>query len=923
MEEQNLIQSNTRSEGNGHNHIHVEKDDRVQRDKAIQWARFFGAGDPYSDIQWEKRTAKIVRGNGEVVFEQKDVEVPAFWSQTATDIVASKYFKGQQGTPQREWSARQIIDRVVETISGWGWNDGYFKGLEDYENFKLDLKWLLINQYTAFNSPVWFNVGIQEKPQCSACFILAVDDNMDSILRWVHDEGWIFKGGSGAGVNISTLRSSKEPLSKGGFSSGPISFMKAADGMANAIKSGGTTRRAAKMVVLNVDHPDIKDFIYCKKIIEDMTKILQAAGIQDSIEANLFDPYALLPYQNANNSVRVTDEFMHAIEDDADWQLKSVTTGETLETVKAREVMEWITDATWHSADPGIQYDTIINDWHTCPNSGRINSSNPCSEFMHIDNSACNLASINLLKYLKADGTFNVELYKNTVDTMILAQDILIDNSHYPTDEITKNSGDFRQLGLGYSNLGALLMAMGLAYDSEEGRAASGSITSLMTGQTYLMSAKIASVKGPFAGYMKNKEPMLRVIEKHGDAAAILASDIQNRSLSQDHELVIGAKDVWQNAITTGRAVGFRNSQTTVIAPTGTISFLMDCATTGIEPELALVKYKKLVGGGTIKLVNGQVSAALRNLGYNEDQIEKINEYILEHDTIEGASDLRDEHLPVFDCSFKAAQGERSIGYMGHLKMMSVAQPFVSGAISKTVNLPQDITKEEIKDVYIEGWKMGLKSVALYRDGSKTIQPLSTKKDDKRIEKVNGYTRIKLPDERASITHKFSVAGHEGYLTVGLYEDGRPGETFIVIAKEGSTVSGLFNTIATLFSMCLQSGVPLKTLVRKFRGLKFEPAGVTSNKQIPMAKSFVDYMVTYIGHKFLSDEDKKELGLINGSGEINGKFNVEIIKEEESKVVSASAATMDAPICECGAIMVKAGACFTCPNCFATTGVCN
>jgi ribonucleoside-diphosphate reductase alpha chain len=466
-------------------------------------------------------------------------------------------------------------------------------------------------------------------------------------------------------------------------------------------------------------------------------------------------------------------------------------------------------------------------------------------------------------------------------------------------------------------------MAMGLAYDSEEGRAVSGSITSLMTGQAYLMSAKIASVKGSFAGYMKNKEPMLRVIEKHGDAAAILASDIQNRSLSQDHELVIGAKDVWQNAITTGRAVGFRNSQTTVIAPTGTISFLMDCATTGIEPELALVKYKKLVGGGTFKLVNGQVSAALRNLGYNEDQIEKINEYILEHDTIEGASDLRDEHLPVFDCSFKATQGKRSIGYMGHLKMMSVAQPFVSGAISKTVNLPQDITKEEIKDVYIEGWKMGLKSVALYRDGSKTIQPLSTKKDDKRIEKVNGYTRIKLPDERASITHKFSVAGHEGYLTVGLYEDGRPGETFIVIAKEGSTVSGLFNTIATLFSMCLQSGVPLKTLVRKFRGLKFEPAGVTSNKQIPMAKSFVDYMVTYIGHKFLSDEDKKELGLINGNGEINGKFNVEIIKEEESKVVSASATTMDAPICACGAIMVKAGACFTCPNCFATTGVCS
>ncbi len=923
MEEPKIIQKdNIRPDGNGRNVMHVEKNDRVQRDKAIKWPRYFGSDDPYSDIQWEKRTAKIVRGNGEVVFEQKEVEVPAFWSQTATDIVASKYFKGQQGTPQREWSARQIVDRVSDTISGWGWNDGYFKGLEDYDNFKLDLKWLLINQYMAFNSPVWFNVGIQEKPQCSACFILSVDDTMESIFRWVHDEGWIFKGGSGAGVNISSLRSSKEPLSKGGTSSGPVSFMKAADGMANAIKSGGTTRRAAKMVVLNVDHPDIKDFIYCKKVIEDMTKVLQAAGIHDSIEANLFDPYALLPYQNANNSVRVTDEFMQAVEEDGDWGLKARKTGETVETVKAREVMEWMTDATWHSADPGIQYDTTINDWNTCPNSGRINSSNPCSEYMHLDNSACNLASINLLKFLKADGAFNIELFKNTINTIVLAQDIIIDNSHYPIEEITENAGNFRQLGLGYSNLGALLMAMGLPYDSDEGRTVAGLVTSLMTGQAYLISSEIAEVKGTFAGYAKNKEPMLSVIQKHTKAADDFAENVQEKELSKDQELVIGAKDVWHRVFSIGRSTGFRNSQMTVLAPTGTISFLMDCATTGVEPELALVKYKKLVGGGTIRLINGQVPIALRNLGYNEDQIEIISEYILKNDTIEGAPDLREEHLPVFDCSFKASKGTRTIGYMGHLKMMAAVQPFISGAISKTVNLPQDITKEEINDVFMEGWKLGLKAVALYRDGSKTIQPLSTKKDDKRVEKVNGYTRIKLPDERESITHKFSVAGHEGYLTTGLYENGKPGETFIVIAKEGSTVSGLFDTIATLFSMCLQSGVPLKTLVRKFRGVRFEPAGVTSNKHIPMAKSFIDYVVTYLGHKFLSEEDKKELGLINGNGEINGKFKVEEIRDKENMVIASAIAT-DAPMCACGALMIKSGACFTCPNCFATTGVCN
>jgi ribonucleoside-diphosphate reductase alpha chain len=924
MEEQTIIKNQKDEGSNGNGHKKVPHLNLSQKHKALKWERKFGSDDPYSNIQWEKRTAKIVRGNGDVVFEQRDVEVPAFWSQTATDIVSSKYFKGQLNSPQRENSARQIVDRVADTISGWGWSDGYFQSLEDYENFKLDMKWLLINQYMAFNSPVWFNVGIQETPQCSACFILSVEDTMGSILKWVNNEGWIFKGGSGAGINLSTLRSSKEPLSKGGFSSGPVSFMKAADGVANATKSGGTTRRAAKMVILNADHPDIKDFIYSKKIIEDMTKVLQAAGIEDSIEANIFDPYALLPYQNANNSVRVEDNFMKAIEEDAEWQLKSVTTSKTIETLKAREVMDWIADATWHSADPGIQFDTTINKWHTCPNSGRINASNPCSEYMHLDNSACNLASINLLKYLKADGNFSVELFKNTVDTIILAQEIIVGNSYYPTEEITQNANDFRQLGLGYANLGALLMAMGLPYDSEEGRAVAGSVSSLMSGEAYLMSARIAQIKGPFAGYMENREAMLRVIQKHARAADKQVERIQKEKLSNDQELMMEAKDVWRNTLAIGQASGYRNSQATVLAPTGTISFLMDCATTGIEPDLALVKYKKLVGGGTIRLINHQVPAALRNLGYNEDQIEVIGEYILDKDTIEGAPELKPEHLSVFDCSFKAAKGTRSIGYMGHLKMMSMAQPFISGAISKTVNLPEEITKEEIRDTYIEAWKMGLKSVALYRDGSKTIQPMSTK-DEKRIERVNGYTRAKLPDERASITHKFSIAGHEGYLTVGLYEDGRPGETFIVIAKEGSTVSGLFDTIATLFSMCLQSGVPLKTLVHKFKGMRFEPAGVTSSELIPMAKSFIDYIVTYIGHKFLSEEDKRDLGLINGNGEINGhnkSFKVEEVKDE-IKVVTASVSTMDAPICGCGAIMIKAGACYTCPNCFATTGVCN
>lgn len=914
------------------------------------WPRLFGQTNPYDDIEWELRTAKIVKGDGTIVFEQNNIETPAFWTQTATDIVASKYFRGRLNSPEREHSVRQMVDRVADLIARWGLKDGYFASSQDAENFSVDLKWILVSQYAAFNSPVWFNFGVQEKPQGSACFILAVEDNMQSILDWYRDEGWIFKYGSGAGTNLSKLRSSKEPLSKGGFSSGPVSFMKGADGVANSIRSGGTTRRAAKMVVLNIDHPDIRNFIYCKKIIEDMTKALAQSGIKDSIEADIFDPYTLLPYQNANNSVRVTDDFMKAVENDSLWDLKSVTTGESIERMRANEAMDWIADAAWHSADPGVQYDTTINNWHTLTNTGRINASNPCSEYMSIDNSACNLASLNLLKFTKKeDGKFDVELFRKAVDTMILAMDIIVDNSSYPTEKITKNAKDYRQLGLGYANLGSLLMVQGLPYDSERGRAMAGQITSLLCGEAYRMSALIADIKGPFNGYNLNKEPMLGVIEKHLDESEKLYRKSIKLGVVDD-DLLNYSRIVWNDALTLGRKYGIRNSQATVLAPTGTIAFLMDCDTTGIEPELALVKYKKLVGGGVLKLVNSQVPASLQKLGYSEEQIEEISDYLLEKETIEGAPDLLDEDLPVFDCSFKAAKGKRSINYMGHVLMMAAAQPFISGAISKTVNLPSNATREDIKDVFIQGWKLGLKAIAVYRDGCKSIQPLNTSKDTKNdlIEKVNGYTRVKLPDERPSVTHKFSVGGYESYLTVGFYPDTKkPGETFITTAKEGSTVSGLFDTIATLVSMCLQSGVPLKVLVKKFKDMRFEPAGFTNNPEIPTAKSIMDYVFRYIGMKYLSSEDKEELfGLApsNSSSEVDIQSEATLasaqLAQPELAMVNAdplrapspkpletydqSYNEASAPACvQCGSLMIRAGSCYSCPNCFATTGVCN
>lgn len=881
--------------------------------KGLSWPRLFGEGNPCDSIKWEKRTAKIAKANGEVVFEQKDIEVPEFWSQTATDIVASKYFRGRLETPQRETSARQMVDRVAKTITGWGFKDGYFATEYDAENFKQDLEFLLINQKAAFNSPVWFNIGVHEKPQCSACFILSLEDNMGSIFEWYREEGWIFKFGSGAGINVSTLRSSKESLSLGGKSSGPVSFMKGADGVANSIRSGGTTRRAAKMVVLNAGHPDIEDFIICKMMAENMVKALETAGFKNSLEGGVFDPYTMIPYQNANNSVRVTDEFMHRVEMDEIWELKSVTTGEVIETIKARELMDMIADVAWHCADPGMQFDTVINNWHTCPKSGRINASNPCSEYMHLDDSACNLASLNLIKFLNDDGTFDIANFKKAVDTMILAQEIIVGNSSYPTEKITANALAFRELGLGYANLGSLLMSGGLPYDSDSGRAMAAAITSIMTGEAYYMSARIASVIGPFSGYDLNRGSMLEVIKKHK-----LMAETLNYDFGPVSHLMEESKRVWQMALALGQKFGFRNSQATVLAPTGTIAFLMDCDTTGIEPELALVKYKKLVGGGTLKLVNNQVSAALAKLGYNEAQINQIKNYILEKETIEGAPHLKDEHLHIFDCSFKAQSGSRSIHYMGHIKMMSAVQPFISGAISKTVNLPNNATVEDIRDAFIQSWKLGLKAVAVYRDGCKSIQPLTTSagQDEKSKKNISGYTRKKLPDERNAITHKFSVGGHEGYLTVGLYPDGTPGETFIVIAKEGSTVSGLIDVIATCISVALQSGVPLKVLVKKFKDMRFEPAGITGNPEIRFAASIPDYIFRWLGKRFLSKEDQEEI-----FGTPNDHENVSI--DNQTKVISQGRINIDAPTCYCGTIMRRAGSCYACPSCANTTGPCN
>ncbi len=892
---------------------------------------------PYDEITWELRSATISNEKGEVVFEQKDTETPSFWSQLATNVVVSKYFRGTLGTPEREKSVKQLINRVANTISDWGIKDGYFATKEDAESFRAELTYLLVNQYVAFNSPVWFNVGIEKKPQCSACFILSVDDTMESILEWYRNEGMIFKYGSGAGLNVSHIRGSRERLAGGGTASGPVSFMRAADASAGVIKSGGKTRRAAKMVVLNADHPDVKPFILCKWKEEEKAHKLIESGYDPSIDG---EAYGSVFFQNANNSVRATDDFMKGALVDEAWDLKAVTTGEVIEQVKAKDLLRLIAEATWHCGDPGMQFDTTINDWHTCPNTGRINASNPCSEYMHLDNSACNLASINLLKFLDEEGNFLVEQFKHAVRVLIVAQDIIVDNSSYPTAKIDKNAKDYRELGLGYANLGALLMSLGIAYDSAEGQAWAGAITALMCGHAYEVSGQIAKELGAYAGFAHNRGPQIRVLRKH----RAYVDKINTRLVPQP--LLKAATRAWDESIKLGEQYGVRNSQVTVIAPTGTIAFLMDCDTTGIEPDIALIKYKRLVGGGMLKIVNQTVPKALKRLGYSALEVEEILKHLNDKETVEGAPHLRDEHLSVFDCAFRARNGVRSIHYMGHIRMMSAVQPFISGAISKTVNLPEEATVEEIMHAYTEAWRFGIKAVAIYRDGSKKVQPLSTGKDSKPAPGAKGPQpgvpyRKRLPDERQAITHKFSVGGHEGYFTVGLFEDGQPGEIFITMSKEGSTLSGLMDCFATMVSLALQYGVPIKVLVNKFNHVRFEPSGVTNYKEIRFAKSIVDYIFRWIAIKFLPSEQAQEFKVTETPGSkpapvipvpaapapaiatgapgkpANGHAGSAMEQEEQRTFVAQA----DAPAChECGSLMVRNGNCYKCGNCGSTSG---
>jgi ribonucleoside-diphosphate reductase alpha chain len=851
----------------------VEEDGRFtgQGVKGITWQRRWTTRGvhPYDEITWELRSAEIKNESGKTVFEQKDVEVPDFWSQLATNVVVSKYFRGHVGAASRERSVKQLIDRVVNSIAAWAETQHYFAADDDLAAFKAELTHLLVHQKMSFNSPVWFNVGVEERPQCSACFINSVTDDMSSIMDLAKTEAMLFKYGSGSGVNLSTLRGANEKLSKGGVASGPVSFMRGLDAFAGAIKSGGTTRRAAKMVILNADHPDVLDFIDSKANEEKKAWALIEEGYDPSFTG---EAYGSVFFQNANHSVRVTDDFMRAVEADREWSTHEVTSGKPAATYKARDVFKRMADAAWICGDPGIQYDTTINDWHTSLATDRIYGSNPCSEYMFLNDTACNLASLNLMKFVKDDGEFDVEAYSYAARLTITAQEILVDNAGYPTPQIELNSHLFRPLGLGYANLGALLMSRGLAYDSDEGRATAAALTAIMSGQAYAQSAQIARDHGgAFKEYEKNEQPFLRVIKKHRDAAYAIPA-------GAPRDLIDAARSSWDAALELGTQFGYRNAQVTVLAPTGTIAFMMDCDTTGVEPDIALIKYKKLVGEGFLKIVNKTVPSALRKLGYTPQQVEDIVHYIDERETIEGAPGLKPEHLPVFDCAFKPVNGERSIHYMGHVRMMGAIQPFISGAISKTVNMPEAATAEDIGDVYTEGWKLGLKAIAIYRDGSKRSQPLSTgkKKEEAKVQvsaaaapiqvelagEPKPYRR-RLPDERRAITHKFQVAGHEGYITVGLYPDGQPGEIFLKMAKEGSTVSGLMDTMATMTSISLQYGVPLRDLVNKFAHVRFEPAGFTGNSEIPIAKSIVDYVFRWLGSRFLSKDERDALGIIS------------------------------------------------------------
>jgi ribonucleoside-diphosphate reductase alpha chain len=854
--------------------------ERTPSTPGLEFSRYFTlpAVDPFDEVEWEIRSAVIGNEKGKVVFEQRDVEIPKFWSQQATNIVVSKYFRGQLGAPERERSVKQLIGRVVDTITGWARAQHYFANEDALMAFSHELKHLLVYQKAAFNSPVWFNCGFEKAPQCSACFINSVQDTMDSILTLARTEGMLFKFGSGTGSNLSAIRSSKELLAGGGTASGPVSFMKGYDAFAGVIKSGGKTRRAAKMVILNAEHPDIMEFINCKVDEEKKAWALIDAGYDGSFTGIA---YGSVFFQNSNNSVRVTDDFMRAVLDDADWQTKAITDARVMDTYKARDLMHGIAEGTWVCGDPGMQFDTTVNDWHTCPETARINASNPCSEYMFLDDSACNLSSINLMKFVKDDGELDVAAFKAACRTMITAQEIIVPNSSYPTKAIEKNSHDYRPLGLGYANLGALLMSRGLPYDSDEGRAYAAAITAVMTGEAYAQSARVARDHGgPFAGYEKNREPMMRVMRKHRDAVG----EINGKHVPAD--LFAGAKQAWDEAVELGEDFGYRNAQATVLAPTGTIGFMMDCDTTGVEPDIALVKYKKLVGGGLMKIVNQTVPMALEKLGYTKPEIEAIVHYIDENEMIEGAPFLKEEHLPVFDCAFKPANGERSIHYMGHIKMMGATQPFISGAISKTVNVPREATVEDIERAYIESWRLGAKAISIYRDGSKRTQPLNTSKAgvaDTRnnakgsaeadfqvgpreivkevVKIVETPKRRKLPDERHSITHKFDIAGHEGYITVGLFDDGTPGEIFLTMAKEGSTISGFADAFAQAISYALQYGVPLQVLVDKFSHARFEPSGMTKNPEIRFAKSIVDYIFRWLATKFLSPEAQFHVGV--------------------------------------------------------------
>jgi ribonucleoside-diphosphate reductase alpha chain len=894
----------------------------VDEDATLAVRRLFTieGRDPYDEVEWEIRDAHIPGKNGPA-FEQKNVEFPKFWSQTATNIVAQKYFRGRMSSPERESSVKQMIGRIVGTIGAWGRDGGYFASEDEAETFEAELKAILVNQLAAFNSPVWFNVGFEEKPQCSACFILSIEDSMDSILDWIRREGVIFRGGSGSGVNLSKLRSSKEQLSKGGYASGPVSFMRGADASAGTIKSGGKTRRAAKMVVLDIDHPDIQEFIWCKAHEEEKARVLEAAGYDMSLDS---PDWASIQYQNANNSVRVSDAFMEAVEADTDWNLTARSDGTVVDTIKARKLLHEISEAAWRCADPGVQYDTTINSWHTLPNTGRINASNPCSEYMSIDNSACNLASLNLMKFRREDGELDVEAFEHACDVIFLAQEIMVGNSSYPTLEIEQNAKAYRQLGLGYANLGALLMSRGLAYDSDEGRAYAAAITALMTGRAYRKSSEIAGRMGPFAGYRPNAAAMLGVIAKHRAAVGNIAN-----AETVPADLLGAARKSWDEALDLGEVNGYRNAQATVLAPTGTISFMMDCDTTGVEPDFSLVKSKKLVGGGEITIVNKTVPGGLEKLGYAPNEVDEIVAFVDERNTVVGAPYVKNEHYPVFDC----AVGERAIHYRGHVKMMGAIQPFISGAISKTVNLPESATIEDVAQLYIDSWRLGVKAVAIYRDNCKVAQPLSGK-GEKSAQATLGSAggamaapkRRRLPDDRVEVGRKFRVGEYEGYIHVGVFDDGSPGDIFVDIAKDGTTLQGLMNSLMIAVSMGLQYGVPPEVYVSKLSHLRFEPSGPTNDADIRAAKSIPDYIFRWFGKKFLDVDQQEEAGIL--SMEVRAQMAERYASGESKPVVETAPGQTalfnpheDAIECNrCGGRMVRAGTCYTCRDCGTSTG---